>query len=524
MVNIEVSKLLENHITKEFYGVDDNSTLKLSVSLLGILEPLIVYKIEDSDSYQIISGNRRLQVAKELGIELVPVNIVPSQELNNLNSVGHNEQRKKLPSHYIKEFKEYNRIHNLRQGVRNTNSKELIETRKKLFDDIKKSSLDRLVSIDKLASEISEGNKNIYQNIMDELDNSKNIDGTRKSLLNRLKEKKNNEVVGNKYDINLLDAKIYNKSSSDMSEIDTQSASLIVTSPPYFDLRDYKNGIGQLGHEANENIFIERLVKHFEDSYRILKSDGTLWVNLGDFVVDYSYKMIPEKFAIGMMKYGWILHDKIIWLKNNPTWTGGNRSIVAHEYIYVFKKKDFVRYSFDWMHEQEIQEKSISIGLNSKKVKLRSVFDFRDGVITTNSANNSKLREYCERAGIYLTHSATFPISIPSIAIFTATEEMDLVVDPFSGTATTGRSALLFHRRYIGYELNPTYIKQSEIRLKMPTIEDLIEMGTTFDSKVSTTTHNIMQGDITIGVQTDYMKQLSKAIEDGFTVLSAFPI
>jgi DNA modification methylase len=209
-------------------------------------------------------------------------------------------------------------------------------------------------------------------------------------------------------------------------------------------------------------------------------------------------------------------------------WTGSNRSVVTHEYIYVFKLNDFVNYTFEWMYEQDINDKRYVIGVNSEKVKLRSIFDFRDGVVTTNSANNFKLKEYCEKAGIHLTHSATFPISIPTIAIFTATKELDLVLDPFNGTATTGRSALLFRRRYVGYDLNPTYIKQSEIRLKMPTSLDIEELGVTLETKminsglefIKRTDSKKLKNRMT---KVDFENNINQLIGDGFTIFSSFP-
>lgn len=524
MQRISPKKLKLNEETLALYGETDNTTLKLSISLLGILEPLIVYKRDEADFFQIVSGNRRLKVALELGMNEVPMLEIEPIEIDTLISVGHNEQRIKLPSHYIKEYRAYNELYNLKQGSRNPESKKHIQQRNQLFSDIKKSSMDRLISIDKIANELADGNEDVYIQLINELDNTKKIDGVRKQFLNRLHEKKNREVIDEKYEYKSLNATIFNKSSDKMEEVADNSVSVIVTSPPYFNLRDYKNGEGQLGHEVNEDVFVNRLVNHFRESKRVLKKDGTLWVNLGDFVVHYSYRMIPEKFTIEMMKDGWIVHDKIIWLKNNPMWTGGSRSVVAHEYIYVFKLHDFVNYDFNWLCEQDVSDGRYVYGVNSKKLKLRSVFDFRDGVVTTNGANNFKLKEYCEKAGIHLTHSATFPIAIPTIAIFTTTKELDLVVDPFNGTATTGRSALLFQRSYIGYDLNPTYIKQSEVRLTMPTNEDIEELGVVLNYNLlfdqSKTNGELVK--ITNKRNQDF--NLDEFVTEGYTVLSLFPI
>lgn len=534
MVTISTDKLIENPETKKIYGVSEDSTLKLSISLLGILEPLIVFQVGDSDQYQIISGNRRLSVAKELGLNEVPVSVIEPKNIDEVLSVGHNEQRRKLPSHYIREYRAYNALHKTSQGKKDLVHKKAIEVRNELFRDVKKSTMDRYLTIDKLARKLSDGDELEYQKMMNELNSSTNADGTRKSFVKRLQEKENAERIPSDFEYHSADAIIYLQSSSDMSQIKDGEASAIVTSPPYYEMRDYKSGKKQLGHEESEDVFVERLVNHFDDCKRVLNDRGTMWVNLGDFVIKQSYRMVPEKFTIGMLNRGWILHDKIIWLKNNPVFNNAARALVAHEYIYVFKKKEQVNYSFDWLKERDIRDNRFVIGVKGDKVKLRSIFDFRDGVITTSVANNAKLREYCERAGIHLTHNATFPISIPTIAILTSTKELDLVIDPFNGVSGCGRSALLFNRVYKGFDVNPEYIKQSEIRLNMPTEEDLefvnieeienlvqIENKKIFDNMMNP-----------FGLQIKSKKTekaspeliLTNLIKDGFTVISSFPL
>jgi len=360
---------------------------------------------------------------------------------------------------------------------------------------------------------------------MGELDSSGSADGTRKLFLKRLEDKENVERIAADFEYHSPEAVIYQKSSADLSVVADGSVAVVVTSPPYYEMRDYKSGDKQLGHEESEEVFVERLVKHFDDCKRVLDERGTVWVNLGDFTIDFSYKMVPEKFTIGMMNRGWILHDKIIWLKNNPVFNNAERSLVAHEYIYVFKKNQFVNYSFDWLRERDVRDNRFVIGVRGDKVKLRSIFDFRNGVLTTNVANNAMFREYCERAGIHLTHHATFPISIPTIAILTTTKEMDLVCDPFNGTATTGRSALLFFRRYVGFEVNPTYIKQSEIRLNMPTRKDLeyVRRGRVGRNPVSFETGKEFEARKKEYME-DVKNQIKTGIENGFTVISAFSV
>jgi len=274
VVTISTDKLIENPETKKIYGSSDDSTLKLSVSLLGVLEPLIVFKIGDSDQYQIISGNRRLSVAKELGLNELPATIINPKNINKVITIGHNEQRRKLPSHYIREYRTYNDLHNLTQGKKSTETKEAIELRNQLFRDIAKSTLDRYLSVDKIAQKLADGDNVKYEKLMGELDSSGNAHGTRKLFLKRLEDKENVERIAADFEYHSPEAVIYQKSSADLSVVADSSVAVIVTSPPYYEMRDYKSGDKQLGHDESEEVFVERLVKHFDDCKRVLDDRG----------------------------------------------------------------------------------------------------------------------------------------------------------------------------------------------------------------------------------------------------------
>jgi DNA modification methylase len=146
---------------------------------------------------------------------------------------------------------------------------------------------------------------------------------------------------------------------------------------------------------------------------------------------------------------------------------------MANEFIFVFKKQDFVHYDMEWVKEHQQFNGQITLGHVDKKIKLRSVFDFRENVIITNSVNNGLLASECKRRGYNLTHHATFPLSIPTIAILTGSKPGDLILDPFSGVSTTAKATQILGRSFVGYELNPTYMKQGEIRLEMPLESEL---------------------------------------------------
>jgi DNA modification methylase len=330
------------------------------------------------------------------------------------------------------------------------------------------------LKIDGLINELANENPQLKAEYLRKLDHSKSIRGTIKTLEREVAEKKNRQHVRETYDLNIGDIKVYNRSSEDVSGIEPNSVQVIFCSPPYLGLRDNGMGENELGQEKNVTDFVERLCKHLTRYQPLLASNGTMWVNLGDFVRGYGYEMVAERFALKMIdSYDWTLHDKIIWVKNNPIYTHSNRSVLANEFIFVFKKNDFVKYDFGWLKEGKIDVSNITIGQPEGKVKLKSVFDFRDNVIQTNVPNNNELSKACEAQGIRLTHTSTFPLSLPTIAILTCSEPGDLVVDPFSGTATTARSAQLFERRFVGFELNPSYQLQAEVRLTMPLDADI---------------------------------------------------
>jgi DNA modification methylase len=248
---------------------------------------------------------------------------------------------------------------------------------------------------------------------------------------------------------------------------------LVITSPPYFGIRDYDLGDNELGHEGTMKEFVDRLIEHLDKYKPLLKEDGTMWVNIGDYIRDYTYQLSPEYLVYGMIQKGWLIQDKLIWLKKNPAFNNAERSVVAHEYIYVFKKNPFAKYSMSWVKMYPELIGVMSYGTIKGRVKLRSVLDFRDGVLETATANNSSVAKACKEQGITFTHNATFPLAVPLAAILTSTDVGDLVVDPFNGSGTSGRAAQILRRKYVGYELNPQYLKQTEMRLLMPMSTDI---------------------------------------------------
>ena len=256
-----------------------------------------------------------------------------------------------------------------------------------------------------------------------------------------------------------------------IGEIATESVQTIVTSPPYWGLRDYDNG-GQIGQEESPEQFVEELVKTFAKLKRVLREDGTFWLNLGDTYfgakgghwdssnsitnsdTGSNYRMaraappphpylktkdlvgIPWRVAIALQQDGWYLRNDIIWNKPNPMPEAvKDRCAKSHEHIFLLSKSP--RYYFN--HEAILEPSSDINTPNETKI--------RKDVWTLNTSSYQG------------AHFAVFPEQIPSMCILAGSKEGDTVLDPFMGSGTTAVVAKKLFREWIGIELNPEYSK-----------------------------------------------------------------
>jgi DNA modification methylase len=240
----------------------------------------------------------------------------------------------------------------------------------------------------------------------------------------------------------------------------------VVTSPPYWGVRDY--GVqGQLGAELDVNDYISDLVQIFAEVRRVLREDGTFWLNIGNTYTSggrtwrqedsknkgraMSYRPptpqgLKKKDLIGIawmlamacQKEGWYLRNDIIWYKPNcQPESVKDRFTVAHEYLFLFTKSE--RYYFN----QEATKEPTTNG-NGLKNK-RSVW-----AINT---------EPCPEA-----HFAVFPRSLVRHCLLAGTRGNDLILDPFYGTGTVGILAKELGRRCVGIELKKEYVTIAEKR------------------------------------------------------------
>ena len=280
-----------------------------------------------------------------------------------------------------------------------------------------------------------------------------------------------------------------------IDEIKEKSIQAIVTSPPYWGLRDY-NADGQLGEELVPEDFVRTLTTLFNKSKRVLKDDGTLWLNIGDTyfgakgghweggnsitndATGGNYRMqrkappkhhrlkikdltgIPWMLAFSLQKDGWYLRQDIIWHKPNPMPEAvKDRCVKSHEYIFLLSLKP--KYYFDY---EAIQEKAIYIGDNRS-----SRGDSRRDIPLANSmaADSQPTGEFRNKRSVWSintaqsgeAHFAVCPEKIPEMCIKAGTKEGDVVLDPFMGSGTTANVAKRLGRKWIGIELNEEYAR-----------------------------------------------------------------
>ena len=311
-----------------------------------------------------------------------------------------------------------------------------------------------------------------------------------------------------------------------LSSLEEKSVNTCVTSPPYWGLRDYGTGewvggdpncshsgkskIGkncitghkvmyeqdnvvgdaiyksecpkcgavrkddQLGLEETPEKFVENLVNVFREVRRVLRDDGTVWLNLGDSYSSEPKKPkdlvgIPWRVAFALQADGWYLRQDIIWHKPNPMPESvQDRCTKAHEYIFLLSKSP--KYYYD---NEAIKENSTE----SSKNRLRQNIEDQKGSsrvpYKTNGNMNAVGGETRNKRSVWTVttkpyseaHFATYPHDLIIPCILAGCPEGGTVLDPFGGSGTTAQVASNLNRNAILCELNPDYVDIAEKRL-----------------------------------------------------------
>jgi len=303
----------------------------------------------------------------------------------------------------------------------------------------------------------------------------------------------------------------------ELKKMEPETAQCCVTSPPYWGLRDY--GVdGQIGLEKTPELYVARMVEVFREVKRVLRKDGTLWLNLGDTYSAHKdcksigqtiakgtsrenahvipmgqsnshntkllkaggYKNkdlvgIPWMIAFALRGDGWYLRSDIIWAKPNPIPESvTDRPTKSHEYIFLLTKSAKYYYDAEAIMEPVTEStverygyandggnQKISYGESNKINRINPIIEkpgHKEELIAK-GRNRRTIWEITTK-GFSGAHFATFPEEIPTICIKAGTKKGDIVLDPFAGSGTTLEVAKRLSRGYIGIELNQKYVTE----------------------------------------------------------------
>jgi DNA modification methylase len=389
----------------------------------------------------------------------------------SLVSLSSNIQREKSSMDKFREMELYKKLFPVKKGNR-TDLKPILKVlkddRDKVLSSIPKDTQNKLNSIGLMCKELFSDDPTKLEGYFNEIDSGKSsLNKVYKKVKNlQTKSKCKSNVEGGDYKEGSIT--IYNKSSETMEELDDESVNVSISSPPYWAMKLYQLVLNQLGQERSVEEYINNLKKHYTEVFRVLKNDGSLFVNINDCCKNGAYQLVPQRFVLMMVSIGFILNDEFQWLKQNPRPTGGKRSVRRHEPIFHFvKSKDFY-YNEEWLKGCIDEINSFTIGTTKDCPKLTSSLDFYGGVLKTGVASTRELKSKCDREySVSLDHQATFPIDVPLLCLLMTSKPNDIILDNFSGTSVSGAAVMELGegRCFVGYEPSPEYMVASKIRL-----------------------------------------------------------
>jgi DNA modification methylase len=292
--------------------------------------------------------------------------------------------------------------------------------------------------------------------------------------------------------------------------LDAESVQCVITSPPYWGLRDY--GVSdQIGLEPSPQEYVRQMVEVFREVRRVLRNDGTVWLNLGDSyaaarggthqpaetlaggkggvtqqggrvnrsrhdgynpsrnagAIGLKHKDligIPWRVALALQDDGWWLRSDIIWAKPNPMPESvTDRPTKAHEYIFLLTKSARYYYDADAVRVPLVTPPHAPG--NNKLDNSRNDHDRTDKVWGSEAGANLRTVWTVPTHAYSEAHFATFPPKLIEPCVLAGTKEGDLILDPFTGAGTTGLVATRKGRRFIGTELNPDYANMARNRI-----------------------------------------------------------
>lgn len=267
-----------------------------------------------------------------------------------------------------------------------------------------------------------------------------------------------------------------------LPKLPAQSVQTCVTSPPYLWQRDY-NAKQQIGQEKTLADYIETMVRVFREVRRVLRDDGSVWINLGDTYRNKNLLGVPWRVALALQDDGWNLRNEVIWHHSNKLPENvKDRLTRGHETIFFLTKSR--TYHFDQM--------AIAVPVQPSTVARRKRRDSRDAGMSEKYTSGHKADRHCAgarmvsgrcltpelanrrtiwtvaHAGTKENHHAAYSEKLIEPCILASCPPGEVVLDPFAGTGTTLAAAKRLGRQGVGIELNREYAEIMRQRFGLP--------------------------------------------------------
>ena len=295
-----------------------------------------------------------------------------------------------------------------------------------------------------------------------------------------------NQAIVSAVDLSLQDSTIWKNrilcgdAEDTLATLPAAIVDCIVTSPPYFQQRDYRGSPDQLGQEESPAAYVRRLTSVFAAARRTLKPTGSLWLVLGDKYDAGCQLGMPWRVALALIEDGWILRSDCIWHKPNAMPSSvKNRPTCDHEYIFFFTREKNYYYNAN-----AVREPHVTFSANSKMKGGRNHFGKRGGTPESgknggqNNLHDGRWDQAFHPLGrnkrtvwsISLSkfreaHFAVFPEKLVETCIQASCPQDGLVLDPFSGSGTTAVVASRLQRDFLGIDCVPEFCQMALQRL-----------------------------------------------------------
>ena len=467
MNSVDIQQLKSHPLNEAIYRTSQPDEFLLeSIRANGLLEPVVL-----DNHYTIISGHRRVEALKLLGVREVSARFVEENDPHRLEEmlIEHNRYRVKVPSELLREIKHLKTLWEVGQGSRTdlTSVKfdggKREDTRSKIAKKtgVSAGNISKLLFIEErmphLVRDLDDGIVSTHQAFL----HARKVERQRQySKLKKIKDE-NRVPDGVAWRVITGDART--------TQLEPESVQTIICSPPYWGLRDYKHKQA-IGIERSEEEFLENLFSVFDSLKPTLKKDGCLFVEIGDAATGNTYSGILERFVLGMISRGWMLRERLIVSREQSASNRTKTWSPAYSMMYFFTKSKDYKFDRDSIRRPYEGERLPRAAIYTKRTDMvgSPTFPNENGKIANNiikTKSEKWISKLTQRTGLNISHPAPFSRDVVVEPILATTEVGDVVLDCFSGSGTTGVVCIQTDRRYIGLELNPVYAEMSRVRL-----------------------------------------------------------